>query len=225
MSEPSSTPTEKAAVVTSASLCRLWNLVIVSLALNGLILVLFILGAILHHQQGPPPRLADRGDREGRFEMMGPGGFGRHFHKFAMERRWEMRGFGGGFRERGGMPMDKDFGSPPGMPGMMGPGPGQNGPPTPAQMTDKIVNGLTHQLSLTDDQKAKLRPIIEPQVTQMQKDMEAQRQAMQKLMDDTKAKIKPILNADQQKQLDQIKLPPGPPPMPPPPVGQPPQDH
>lgn len=93
-------------------------------------------------------------------------------------------------------------------PGMgMGMDMGKGGPPSPADMTDKILTHLSDQLSLTDDQKAKLRPVIEQQVSQMQKDMEAQHQAMQKLMEDTKAKVKPILNADQQKQLDQIKLP------------------
>lgn len=104
------------------------------------------------------------------------------------------------------------FGGGPGM-GMMGMDMGQNGPPSPAEMTDKILNGLSMRLSLTDDQKAKLRPIIEQQAAQLQKDMEARRQAMQKLLDDTKTKIKPVLNADQQKQLDEIKLP-GPPPEP-----------
>ncbi len=84
---------------------------------------------------------------------------------------------------------------------------GQNGPPDPAKMTDMMLNRLSTQLTLTDDEKAKIKPIILEQATQMQKDMEAQRLARQKAMEDTKAKIKALLTADQQKQLDAIPLP------------------
>lgn len=91
------------------------------------------------------------------------------------------------------------------MRGMMGGGPNET--PDPAKMTDMVLDRLSTQLSLTDDQKAKIKPIIQDQVTQMQKDMEARRAAMQKAMEDTKTKLKAILNADQQKQLDAIPLP------------------
>ena len=106
-----------------------------------------------------------------------------------------MNGGNGGMMGHGGF----------GMRGMMGGGPGEM--PDPSKMTDMMLNRLSTQLTLTDDQKAKIKPIILDQVTQMQKDMEARRAAMQKAMEDTKAKLKAILNADQQKQLDAIPLP------------------
>jgi Spy/CpxP family protein refolding chaperone len=74
-------------------------------------------------------------------------------------------------------------------------------------MTDAILDMLTRSLTLTDDQKAKLKPIIEQQIAQVQKQMEAQRDALQKQMADAKAQIKPILNAEQQKQLDALPIP------------------
>ena len=102
------------------------------------------------------------------------------------------------------------------MRGMGGP---MGAPPDPAKMTDNVLNMLSTKLTLTDDQKAKLKPIIADQVTQIQKDMEAQRAAMQKDIEDAKAKIKPLLTPDQQKQLDALPIPgqKGPPPPPPPP--------
>jgi ABC-type phosphate transport system auxiliary subunit len=105
------------------------------------------------------------------------------------------------------------------MPGMMGGK--KNGPPDPARMSEDILNHLSTQLSLTDDEKTKIKPIVEAQVAEIQKQMEAQRLAMQKQFEDTKAKIKPLLTADQQKQLDAMPLP-GPKP-PAPNGGQPPQ--
>ena len=91
------------------------------------------------------------------------------------------------------------------MPGMMG---GQKqGPPDPATMTDKVLNRLSTQLNLTDDEKAKIKPLVLDTATQIQKSMEAQRAANQKAMADTKAKIKALLTPDQQKQLDAMPLP------------------
>jgi hypothetical protein len=95
------------------------------------------------------------------------------------------------------------FGGGPGFGG----GRGMMGGGDPAKMTDGIVDMLTKKLTLTDDEKAKIKPIILDQVTQTQKDMDTQRQAMQKRIEDTKAKIKPLLTADQQKQLDALPLP------------------
>jgi hypothetical protein len=128
---------------------------------------------------------------------------------------------GGGFAQGPG-------GSPPGMPDMGGmnvmsvttsaAGPmvmfSSMGKPDPARMTDGILNHLSTTLSLTDDQKAKIKPIIEQQVAEIQKQMEAQRAAMQKQIEDGKAKIKPLLTADQQKQLDAMPLPGQKPPAP-----------
>lgn len=209
MSDSIPPPSEKTVAVNNQPLSRLWTWAFISLGLNGLILAALLIGFLCHHFHGPP-RFADHGDRGG-FYMMNDRGFGHHFRNFGgsqsgmgMGPGWEQqRGFrGGGFQGMGPMGM---------MRGGNGPGMGMDmmkkGPPNAADTTNKILNRLTRKLALTDDQQAKLRPIIDQQVAQIQKDMEAQRQAMQKLMDDTKAKVKPILNADQQQQLDQIKLP------------------
>jgi Spy/CpxP family protein refolding chaperone len=74
-------------------------------------------------------------------------------------------------------------------------------------MTDSILNHLSTTLTLTDDEKAKIKPIVEQQVAEIQKQMEAQRQALQKQIEDGKAKIKPLLTPDQQKQLDAMPIP------------------
>jgi Spy/CpxP family protein refolding chaperone len=64
---------------------------------------------------------------------------------------------------------------------------------------------LVKTLNLTDDQKAKVQPIIDqakPQLKAIHQD------AMQKakvVMDNTMSQIRPILTADQQKKLDDIK--------------------
>jgi Spy/CpxP family protein refolding chaperone len=81
----------------------------------------------------------------------------------------------------------------------------------PAKMTDGILQHLSETLNLTDDQKAKMKPIIQADVEQFQKDAETERQAMQKRMEDDKAKLKPLLNADQQKALDAMPMPGHPP--------------
>jgi hypothetical protein len=209
MSETPLTPSEKTVVVNTNPLCRLWTLVFVSLGLNGLILLVLLIGFLCHHHRHyGSSRFADYGDRGASFCMMGEKGFGHHFHSIGGHKF----GMGPGYGRPDGFGREEEFRGIGPM-GMMrgengrGMGMEKNGSPSPADMTDKILNHLSNRLSLTDDQKIKLRPVIEQQVTQMQKDMEAQRQAMQKLMEETKAKVKPILNADQQKQLDQIKLP------------------
>jgi hypothetical protein len=92
-----------------------------------------------------------------------------------------------------GMGMDRGMGMGPGMKDF-------HGPPDPARMADAILNHLTKTLNLTDDQKAKIKPIIEAQV-------QAQQQAMEKGLQDTKDKLKPILDADQQKLLDSLPTP------------------
>jgi len=212
MSEPIPTPPEKTVIVNNTS-DRLRTLVYLSLGLNALILAVLIIAGFHHHRQ------LHQG-----FSRFGDGPRGEHFR--AMERGFDHRfhDFGG---HKFGMNRDEEemngcdagmcpamgSGPGPGAPLMGGPGMsmmGRGEPPSPTEMTDRMVNGLTNQLSLTEEQKTKLHPIIEQQVAQMQKDMEAHRQAMQKLMEETKAKIKPILDADQQKKLEQLK-PPGPP--------------
>jgi hypothetical protein len=227
------TSTEKTVIVNN-NLCRLWFLTYISLGLNVLIIVGILVCAILHHHDkkeqgfGGGNRLGgDRFGGQGRMDrgqnfrhFGGPGqGWGRPGGGFNGGRfggngpGWNgFRGSNGGGNgpgnnRFGGGPSAQGFGRPGGFNGGPGMGMMGGGAPDPAKMTDNIVAMLSNKLALTDDQKAKLKPIIQDQVTQMQKDMEAQRQAMQKRIEDAKAKIKPILNADQQKQLDALPLP------------------
>ena len=204
MSEPTSTPApaDKTPAVTKSDLCCLRTLTYVSLSLNALILLLIIAGVICHHLHrhhhhgfGGRGAYADRGFMRGGFG-------GQQFHRFGGEfgpgQPW-----GGNGRFGGNNPANFQRG-PDGMGGMMG---SQKNPPDPAKMTDNILNHLTKTLTLTDDQKAKIKPIVEQQVAAMQKQMEAQRAAMQKQIADAKAQIRPLLTADQQKQLDAMPLP------------------
>lgn len=209
MSEPSPAPAEKTVVVKDPAICRLKCLTYISLGLNGLILLLFVIGAICHHHEKERGRFGDR-DRGGWGRGMGmredcP--FLRHLDR--MDRG--PRDFGDGPDRMRGGPRDGGPGMMPGGPGFGGPGGMMGGPkgppPDPAKMADGMLNMLSNKLTLTDDQKAKLKPIIADQVAQMQKQMDAQRAAMQKQFEDGKAKIKPLLNADQQKQLDAMPMP------------------
>ena len=109
-----------------------------------------------------------------------------------------------------------------GGPGPMGGGPDmmgreKGGPPDPAQMSQNILDHLSQKLSLTDDEKAKIKPIVDQQVADIQKQMEAvresvkkqleaQHEAMKQHIEDSKAKIRPLLTADQQKELDELNL-------------------
>lgn len=231
---PTPPATEKTIVVNSNHLCRLWTLTFISIGLNALILALLITCAILHHHHHKHHHgFGGRGGGGGYGGQycMGGGGFGHGFHHHGgMGKRhgWGGQGGFGGNRQNGmgfrggnvGGKGSMNMGRGPGMggnggPGMMGGGfgrggmmgGGKGGPPDPAKMTDMMLNRLSTQLSLTDDEKAKIKPIILEQATQMQKDMEAQRVARQKAMADTKAKIKSLLTADQQKQLDALPLP------------------
>jgi hypothetical protein len=223
MSDPTpASSTEKTIVVTNNQLCRLWTFTYISIGLNVLILCLFVICAIVHHH-GHHKHHHRHGGDGGRREQgdFGRGGQGFHHHGggWGGQQGWGNRGGGGGDRQGGGFRGNGFGGQGPGMmggnPGM---GPGgfgmrgmrggeNNTPPDPAKMTDMLLNQLSAKLTLTDDEKAKIKPIILEQTTQMQKDMEAQRLARQKAMEDTKAKIKALLTPDQQKQLDAIPLP------------------
>lgn len=209
MADLSSSTNEQNAV-TARTLKRLRILTIASLAFNGLILLLIVLGVIVHHHR------MERGfgDRGPGFHSQdrGFGGGWRRFHRFD-GCNWERRGgfeqggrfgrFGGG---RGGQGFQGGFGMkpggpPPGMPGM------NPGKPDPAKMSEMVMNRLSQKLTLTEDEKAKIKPIIDQQVADFQKQMEAQRAAMQKQMEDARAKIRALLTTDQQKQLDAMPLP------------------
>jgi Spy/CpxP family protein refolding chaperone len=71
-------------------------------------------------------------------------------------------------------------------------------------MTDRLMLMMTGKLKLTDAESTQIRPIVQGQIEQLQKDMEAQKTAHQKMIDDAKMKIRTILTPDQQKQFDQM---------------------
>jgi hypothetical protein len=190
MSEPNPTPssTEKTVTVSNfPPLRRLWTLIIISLAFNGLILLLLVVGSIAHRPHAgfaPGPRWMPPIDRPGFSEMPPP--------------------IGGPGSDRIPPPIGG-----PGSGNMPDTGiwHGPQVPPPPAAIADFVLSRLAEKLTLTDDEKAKIRPIIEHQVTDFEKQMEVQHAAMQKQFEDTKAAIKSLLDADQQKQLDSLPLP------------------
>ena len=214
--------------IINRQLRRLRRLTVISLCVNGLVLFLILLGAVLHHHHHKKDH--DRGDGGGEFSRHDDGDRGFHHHRFMDRGGWERPGGGFG-RDEGGRDFDRhgpeqgggaDFdhhgfgqeggpgGEGPGGFGGHGHGGGMMGPGMPhdpAQMTDGILAHLTQQLTLTDDQKARIKPIIADGVAQFQKDAEDRKAAMQKQIADAKARIKPILNADQQKQFDAMPMP------------------
>ena len=219
-------PPERTVVVANTG--RLWTLTIISLLFNGLILFLIIVGAIIHHHRMKHHGFGGGRDGGGKgfCQECSQGGFQRHhFHHFGMDRGGRFgddQSFGGqgrgegNFGDRGGWGREGGPGKEEGGRGFgMGRhfGPGGGGPMDgmdshdPAKMSDMVMDHLTKTLTLTDDQKAKIKPIVDASVAQFQKDAEAQHQAMQKQIEDTKAKIKPLLNVDQQKELDQLPVP------------------
>jgi hypothetical protein len=161
------------------------------------------------------------GPRGGGFGMGGPGG-GRHGCGMG---QMGGRGGPGGFNMNGG-PGGFGQGGPGGFGGMRGGGPGfgsgfmaGNPPSSPSseEMTDRLMLMLTPKLALTDAESAQIRPIITSGIQQFEKDMEAQKQAHQKMIDDAKTKIRAVLTPDQQKQFDSLTAgmdgtPPPPPP-------------
>jgi hypothetical protein len=231
MSEPSTPPStiEKTVVVSNCHLKSLWTLTLLSLALNLLILALIVIGVIVHHHQMREMAQLN-GPHGAPFYAQAQGGFGNQFGGGGGRGGEDRGNFGGGGGRFGGNRGGDDNGGPgygggrrfadngpggnnggPGSGmggGMMGGG--RNGPPDPAQMSDRMLNRLSRQLSLTDDEKAKIKPVLDAQAAQMQKDMQAQQDARQKAMADTKAKIRALLTPDQQKELDAMPMPGGP---------------
>jgi len=76
---------------------------------------------------------------------------------------------------------------------------------------DEHLQMLSQKLNLTDDQKAKIRPILEEHLKQrdtIMKDqslsMEQKHEKMKTSMEDARAQIDPILNDEQKKQLTEM---------------------
>lgn len=90
--------------------------------------------------------------------------------------------------------------------------PPHRGPGGPGGGPGNRLEFLTKALSLTDDQKTQIKPILDDQQAQMKAlrddtslDREAKMPKMREIMESTDAKIKPILTADQQKKFDEMK--------------------
>jgi hypothetical protein len=77
-------------------------------------------------------------------------------------------------------------------------------PPSAEAMTDRFMLIMTEKLALTDPESAQIRPVVQQSIAQFQRDMEAQKQGHQKMIDDAKAKVRAALDAEQQKQFDQM---------------------
>jgi protein CpxP len=107
-------------------------------------------------------------------------------------------------------PPDQSSGQPSGQPSE----PGMGRPMGRRQMpsVDDQIKHLSKKLSLTDDQQAKLKPILEDQRKQMEtihNDSSLSRQdrfsKMQELRKSSDDQIKSVLNADQQKNFDKMR--------------------
>ncbi len=186
-----SLPSSSDSSALARQISRLWTLTVLSLTVNFLIIVLIVIGVISHHHQQTHDRFAQR---MAMMRMMhgGFGGMGMN------------RGFGpmGGFRGGPGGPGGGFGGNMNGGPGG-GSKPGGEGLPP----NEAILQMLTQKLSLNDDEKAKVKAIIDSHVAEVQKQMEAQHAAVKAQAEDAKAKIKPLLTPDQQKELDALPLP------------------
>jgi Spy/CpxP family protein refolding chaperone len=104
-----------------------------------------------------------------------------------------------------------------GMGGGQGPGPGQGpgrgpGGPGGGFGPDAQLERYAQQLNLTDDQKAKIKPILEDQAKQMQAlrddtsvSQEDRRAKFTTIREATSKQIRALLNADQQKKFDDMQ--------------------
>lgn len=89
---------------------------------------------------------------------------------------------------------------------------GERQMPTPEQRVQRNVDQLTKKLSLTDDQKTKVKAIYTDQMTQQAKlreeagdDRAAMRTKMMQLMTDTDTKITALLTAEQKTAFEAFK--------------------
>jgi hypothetical protein len=215
MPDSTSTPGDRTVVVHRHS-----TLTYISLGFNALILLLILIGIVCGHHKK-------------HHHHCGWGG-GRFDHREWADRgegdRFGHHDFGGMHHEDGdrggdpfGGPGDGDHhGWDGGKPGPVGPCPGPGGPkpdfagfggmdhfkpmtpPNSEEMTDRLMLMLGAKLTLTDAESAQIRPVVQGDIAQFQKDMEAQKAAHQKMIDDAKTKIRAALTPDQQKQFDQL---------------------
>ncbi len=64
---------------------------------------------------------------------------------------------------------------------------------------------ITQELNLSDEQKAKVQPILDQTKPQIQAIHEEAMQKMKSVMENTMAQVRPLLTAQQQQKLDAIK--------------------
>jgi hypothetical protein len=223
MPDPTSTtPTDRTVVVQRHSV-----LTYISLGFNALILLLILIGIVSGHHDKQRHHGDWGGGNCGHHEWAGRGDRDFDHHGFGgMRHNGADHGFGdrdGG--DRGGwdhhdMGMDHPHGPDgnmlafgPGGPGGDKPGFGGFGgmdhfqpmpPPNSEEMTDRLMLMLDQKLTLTEAQSAQIRPLVQGDIAQFQKDMEAQKAAHQKMIEDAKAKVRAVLTPDQQKQFDQL---------------------
>ena len=76
---------------------------------------------------------------------------------------------------------------------------------------DAMLERMSKELNLTDDQKTKIKPILEEQTKQMQDARQStstsdqdRRAKMKQIHENTMNQIRPILNSDQQKKLEEM---------------------
>lgn len=81
-----------------------------------------------------------------------------------------------------------------------------------AMSPEAQLDHMSQALNLTDDQKTKIKPILEDQSKQMEQlrqdsslSQEDRRSKFQQIHENTMSQIRPLLNADQQKKLDAMK--------------------
>jgi Spy/CpxP family protein refolding chaperone len=84
-----------------------------------------------------------------------------------------------------------------------------------AARVDARLKGMSQMLALTDDQKAKIKPLLEDEFKQyeeLQQDKalapEERMKKFREVRESMQAKIKPILTAEQQQKLESRQRPP-----------------
>jgi protein CpxP len=90
-------------------------------------------------------------------------------------------------------------------PSAPGPGPKHEHGPGPMHHMENPFDHLSKDLNLTDDQKAKVQPIIDQTKPQLEAIHQEAMQKMQALMESTGAQIRPLLTPDQQQKFDAMK--------------------
>jgi Spy/CpxP family protein refolding chaperone len=83
--------------------------------------------------------------------------------------------------------------------------PDAHGPGGPHEMMANPFDHLSKELNLTDDQKAKVQPIIDQTKPQLAAIHKEAMEKMHTLMESTGAQIRPLLTPEQQQKFDAMK--------------------